>query len=194
MSPLLALFGPDRRGWRRLFLRVQRTSQLRAPKSEKDPKRTKRQHSRLTSASTTGPARRHVDLRGLHVSFRSLPLGPRGYFRRKRCDVVSRVAKKDELSAVRQRDRLVEFEGPEQSGRRTRELAGEIGRPARNCEYHEDRRLLCLCELQHTRRIRIGLSYVHLPQLRQQTPKWRVNLFRSSGSYSQARKPPVSVS
>ena len=33
----MALFGPDRLGWRRMFLRVKRTSQLRAPKSENDP-------------------------------------------------------------------------------------------------------------------------------------------------------------
>src|SRR5439155_5275324 len=38
--PLLALFGPDRPGRRRLFLRVMRTSPLRAPKSESDPKRS----------------------------------------------------------------------------------------------------------------------------------------------------------
>src|ERR1700675_2868119 len=34
------LFGPDKPGWRRLFLRVQPTSQLRAPKSENDPERS----------------------------------------------------------------------------------------------------------------------------------------------------------
>ena len=39
-SPLLALFGPDRPGWRRLFLKVQGTSQLRAPRSENDPTQT----------------------------------------------------------------------------------------------------------------------------------------------------------
>jgi len=38
MSPLLALFGPDRPGWRRLFLRVKRTAQWRARTSEFDPK------------------------------------------------------------------------------------------------------------------------------------------------------------
>jgi hypothetical protein len=41
-STLSALFGPDRPGWRRLFLRVKRTSQLRAPKSENDPELTSR--------------------------------------------------------------------------------------------------------------------------------------------------------
>jgi|EndMetStandDraft_5_1072996.scaffolds.fasta_scaffold30753_4 hypothetical protein len=38
--PKLALFGPDRPSRRRLFLRVKRTSGLRAPKSENDPTRT----------------------------------------------------------------------------------------------------------------------------------------------------------
>jgi len=37
---LLALFGPDRPGWRRLFLRVKRTAQLRARTSEFDPPQT----------------------------------------------------------------------------------------------------------------------------------------------------------
>ena len=37
---LLALFGPDRPGWRRLFLRVKRTAQLRARTSEFDPTET----------------------------------------------------------------------------------------------------------------------------------------------------------
>jgi hypothetical protein len=37
---LVALFGPDRPGWRRLFLRVKRTAQLRARTSEFDPMRT----------------------------------------------------------------------------------------------------------------------------------------------------------
>src|SRR3954466_15135032 len=35
----MALFGPDRPGWRRLFLRVKRTDQLRARTSEFDPQR-----------------------------------------------------------------------------------------------------------------------------------------------------------
>jgi hypothetical protein len=38
--PELALFGPDRLGWRRLFLRVKRTAQLRTQTSEFDPNRT----------------------------------------------------------------------------------------------------------------------------------------------------------
>jgi hypothetical protein len=38
--PELALFGPDRPGWRRLFLRVKRTSQLRTQTSEFDPEET----------------------------------------------------------------------------------------------------------------------------------------------------------
>src|SRR6266446_9136464 len=33
----MALFGPDRPSWRRLFLRVERTAQLRARTSEFDP-------------------------------------------------------------------------------------------------------------------------------------------------------------
>jgi hypothetical protein len=44
--PPLALFGPDRPGWRCLFLRVKRTSQLRARTSEFDPTRTSRVDAR----------------------------------------------------------------------------------------------------------------------------------------------------
>jgi hypothetical protein len=40
MSLLLALCGPDRPGWRVCFLRVKRTSQLRARTSEFDPKQS----------------------------------------------------------------------------------------------------------------------------------------------------------
>ena len=40
MSPVVALFGPDRPDWRRLFLRVKRTSQLRTQTSEFDPTET----------------------------------------------------------------------------------------------------------------------------------------------------------
>ena len=36
-GPQLALFGPDRPGSRRLFLRVERTAELRARTSEFDP-------------------------------------------------------------------------------------------------------------------------------------------------------------
>ena len=37
LLPLMALFGPDRPGWRRLFLRVKRTAELRTQTSEFDP-------------------------------------------------------------------------------------------------------------------------------------------------------------
>jgi hypothetical protein len=35
--PFMALFGPDRPDWRRLFVRVKRTFQLRTQTSEFDP-------------------------------------------------------------------------------------------------------------------------------------------------------------
>ena len=39
-ATISAPFGPERPGWRRLFLRVKRTDQLRARTSENDPSRT----------------------------------------------------------------------------------------------------------------------------------------------------------
>jgi len=52
--PHMALFGPDRPGWRRLFLRVKRTSQLRAPKSENDPSEHGSGHGNLVRRFNRG--------------------------------------------------------------------------------------------------------------------------------------------
>ena len=57
--------------------------------------------------------RRTAELDHQYQGFnRRLPFRQRGFFCRQRRDVVGRVAKDDELFAVRQRDRLVELAAP----------------------------------------------------------------------------------
>ena len=70
--PVLAPFGPDWLGWRRLFLRIKRTSQLRAPKSENDPTRTHSLLCFLQVAPTTPRSRSKTENRPGRISSKGI--------------------------------------------------------------------------------------------------------------------------